>query len=308
MINIPKISILLITYNQEKLIGRAIDSILLQKEWVYEIIISDDCSTDNNWQVITQYTQKYPNLIKSYRNKTNLGIFENVESLYSKPTGDMVFWLAGDDTFCDGLFVNAIEIINQNDIDYKNELFCIYFDHKRIFTDGSSYIHSNKMILKNFNPISLSIRQLINNRAAGYSVNILKKMFPVRKDIGIYADGLIDIQLQMFATHNYYAPFVGNIYYVGIGVSVNTSSNDHYKSILQFYKELRCYVDLNPKDEYYLRFCEEKVLLFPLSWRRSTKTLLFYLKSINVQFGLRGLQFSKIFFISKRQIKSNVKI
>lgn len=298
--NIPKISIIVITYNQENLIGRALESILIQKEWVYEIIIGDDCSTDNNWDVIIQYTQKYPDLIKPYRNSTNLGIFENMESLYSKPTGDMVFWIAGDDTFCDGLFAKAIEIIFQKDIDYKNELFCIYFDHKRNYSDGSSYIYSNKMILKNYSPISLSIRRLINNNSIGFSVNIQKKMFPVRKDIGIYADGLIDIQIQMFSTHNYYAPFVGKIYYQGIGVSSKTYNVDHLKSMQQFRQELRSYVDFTPKDEYFMRFCEERALV-RISWKQSLKILIFYIKSIDIKLGLKGLQLSKIFFILNRK-------
>ncbi len=303
--NIPKISILIITYNQESVIERAINSILIQKEYVYEIIIGDDCSTDNNWNVITGIAQKYPNLIKPIRNKKNLGIFANMENLYSKPTGDAVFWLAGDDVFCDGLFARAINVVKQNNIDYKNELFCIYFDHKMIYSDGSSIVNSNKIIKKNFNPISLKIRQLICNRAACFSVNILKKMIPVRKDIGIYADGLQDIQMQMFATHSYYEPFIGNIYYVGIGVSRSISVVEHYESMSKLYEELRHFVKLTPKDDNYLRFCEERVLLYiSFSVKQLFKTLKFYLKGIDPNLGLQGFQIAKIIFTIKRSVKN----
>ena len=314
MNDIPKISILIITYNQENVIERALNSVLIQKEYVYEIIIGDDCSTDNNWNVISHIAQQYPDLIKPFRNVKNLGIFANMENLYSKPTGDMVFWLAGDDTFCDGLFARAITVVKQNNIDYKNELFCIYFDHKMIFSDGTSIIHSNKIIKENFNTVSLKIRQLISNRAACLSVNILKKMVPVRKDIGIYADGLQDIQIQLFSTHNYYDPFIGNIYYVGIGVSRKTTVIEHYESMSKFYQELRSFVKLTPKDDFYLKFCEERVLLhLSFSVKQFCKTFNYYIKGIDFKFGLKGLQLSKIFFVINRNVKkiitkSDVKI
>lgn len=303
--NIPKISILIITYNQQSVIERALNSILIQKEYVYEIIIGDDCSTDNNWDIINRIAQNYPDIIKPYRNEKNLGIFANMENLYSKPTGDMIFWLAGDDTFCDGLFERAINIVKENNIDYKNELFCIYFDHKMIYSDGSSIINSNKIIEKNLNPISLKIRQLISNRAACFSVNILKKMIPVRKDIGIYADGLQDIQLQMYATHSYYQPFIGNIYYVGIGVSRSKTVAEHYESMSKFYDELRHFVKLTKEDDYYLKFCEERVLLhISFSLKQLIKTFIYYIKGIDIGFGLEGFQFSKIYFTLKRSIKN----
>ena len=48
-----KINVLIITYNQEDLIKRAIDSILCQKEYgLNKIVVSDDCSSDNTWNVL----------------------------------------------------------------------------------------------------------------------------------------------------------------------------------------------------------------------------------------------------------------
>ncbi len=50
-----KLSILLITYNQEGFIKECIDSIILQaKPFEYEIIVADDCSIDNTLQIIEQ--------------------------------------------------------------------------------------------------------------------------------------------------------------------------------------------------------------------------------------------------------------
>ena len=53
------ISIFIVTYKQENLIGRAIESVLEQREWgLKSIVIGDDCSPDNNWQVIKEYQKK----------------------------------------------------------------------------------------------------------------------------------------------------------------------------------------------------------------------------------------------------------
>jgi len=306
--DIPKISVLVITYNQEDVIERALNSILIQKEFVYEIIIGDDYSTDNNWNVISTYASQHPEIIKPIRNEKNLGIFGNMENLYSIPTGDVIFWLAGDDTFCDGLFEKTIQTISEYKIDFKNELFCIYFDYKMMYADGSSFIHSNKLTQKNINLISLKIRQLISTRGTCYSVNVLKKFIPVRKDIGIYADGLQDIQLQMFATHSYYVPFVANIYFVGIGVSRNTSVVEHYESMSKFFEELRHFVKLTPNDDYYLRFCEERVLLYiSFSLKQLLKTFKYYILGVDLSLGLQGFQISKIFFTLKRNIKNKIR-
>ena len=62
---IPRISVLVITYKQQDIVGRTLDSLLAQKDYLYEICLSDDCSPDNTWQVLLNYQKQYPDLIKS---------------------------------------------------------------------------------------------------------------------------------------------------------------------------------------------------------------------------------------------------
>ena len=53
-----KISVLIVTYKQANVIGRNIESILQQKDYgLHEIVICDDCSPDNNWEVIQSYVR-----------------------------------------------------------------------------------------------------------------------------------------------------------------------------------------------------------------------------------------------------------
>ena len=49
--NIPKISVLVICYKQENVIRRAMDSLIAQKDYIYEICINDDKSPDKKWEI-----------------------------------------------------------------------------------------------------------------------------------------------------------------------------------------------------------------------------------------------------------------
>jgi glycosyltransferase involved in cell wall biosynthesis len=68
----PVVSICCLAYNMEKYIGDTIEGFLLQKvSFPIEIIIHDDCSTDNTANIIREYVDKYPELIKPIFQKKN---------------------------------------------------------------------------------------------------------------------------------------------------------------------------------------------------------------------------------------------
>ena len=70
----PKVSICIVTYNQQNFISDALSSALSQKtDFDYEIIVGDDNSTDNTKIIISEYQKKYPKIIKPvYNNTPNL--------------------------------------------------------------------------------------------------------------------------------------------------------------------------------------------------------------------------------------------
>ena len=86
----PRISVYVITYNQEDVIQRTMESLLSQKDYVYEICINDDCSQDRTFEILQEYERQYPNLIKPVQNKHNLGIFANLEAVWKRLTGDII--------------------------------------------------------------------------------------------------------------------------------------------------------------------------------------------------------------------------
>ena len=135
----------------------------------------------------------------------------------------------------------------------------MYFEYKTINPDGKEKVYKNKLVEK-YNPISLKIRQLICNRTTGVSRKVFEKYYMVRKDIGIMADGLIDIQTQIFSDKNYYFPFIGSVYYSGIGISSVTKIEGSIKSYIlsleQLKKELN---NISKEDMFWLDYLQSQL-------------------------------------------------
>ena len=69
-----KVSVCVVTYNQEKYIRKCLQSIIDQKaDFDFEIIIADDCSTDNTPTIIQEFYAKYPEIVKPIFREKNIG-------------------------------------------------------------------------------------------------------------------------------------------------------------------------------------------------------------------------------------------
>lgn len=100
-----KISVGVITYNQEMTIRQTLDSILAQKgDFDLELVIGEDCSTDNTRAICEEYIiHNTSYTIILLKNEHNLGIMANFARVMKACTGDYVGICAGDDYWCDDL-------------------------------------------------------------------------------------------------------------------------------------------------------------------------------------------------------------
>lgn len=97
-----KISVAIITYNQQDTIAQTLDSILCQQgDFDMEIVVGEDCSTDNTPAICSEYAKRYPNKIVLLQEGHNLGIMRNFANVISHCTGDLIGICAGDDYWCD---------------------------------------------------------------------------------------------------------------------------------------------------------------------------------------------------------------
>ena len=92
------VSIYMLTYFHEKYIRQAIESVLAQKtRYTYELVISDDFSQDGTREILKEYAEKYPDIIRVNLNEENIGIPKNIYKARSMCRGRYITALSGDD-------------------------------------------------------------------------------------------------------------------------------------------------------------------------------------------------------------------
>ncbi len=93
-----KVSVLITTYNHEKVIGQAIESALDQvTDFEYEIVIGEDGSTDRTRSICRMYQDRFPHRIRLLCREHNLGLMENFPQTFLECRGQYVACLDGDD-------------------------------------------------------------------------------------------------------------------------------------------------------------------------------------------------------------------
>jgi glycosyltransferase involved in cell wall biosynthesis len=92
----PLISVGIPTYNGGKKIPRALSSVLEQGYPNLEVIISDNCSTDNTMEVCVEMG-KNNRSIRYFRQPHNIGVMPNFEFVLSRASGDFFMWMSDDD-------------------------------------------------------------------------------------------------------------------------------------------------------------------------------------------------------------------
>jgi glycosyltransferase involved in cell wall biosynthesis len=98
----PKVSVAMITYNHEKFIGQAIESVLMQEtDFPVEIVIGEDGSTDNTRRVVQGYAEKHPGRIRLLAHGRNLGMNANLAATLAACRGEYIALLEGDDFWTD---------------------------------------------------------------------------------------------------------------------------------------------------------------------------------------------------------------
>ena len=304
---IPRISVLIVCYKQERLIKRAIESLLSQKDYIYEICVSDDCSPDGTWSVLQDYSQDHPGLFKLNRNEPNLGIFENIEKTWEMPTGDLVYRVAGDDECGEGWFKTVIDFIKTKGIDYKKELFCIYGDYECVYPNGDSFVFKNDAINTGIDPIRLSIRGIIGNRSACFSRKVLQKYEKVSQGRSYLPESAQDRQLQLFTGKSYYIPYVGNKYYTQIGVNIQFNAKrleerEYVEEYAKSFIESHGYV-FQKKDIEFFKYKTEKAKLYKdFSLKHRLIIWRLFWKSYDLSIGLKQIKPKRYLFALFRRL------
>lgn len=90
------VSIGMPVYNGERYIVEALDSLLAQDYENFELIISDNASTDRTQGICLEYTSR-DKRIRYYRNETNMGALWNFNRVFELSSGEYFMWASHDD-------------------------------------------------------------------------------------------------------------------------------------------------------------------------------------------------------------------
>ena len=137
MKNKPLVSVLMTVYNRDKYIAEAIESVINSTYQNWELIITDNCSTDNSFNIAKQY-EAQNDKIKLYLNETNLGQFPNRNRAATYAKGKYIKYLDSDDIiYPHGLetMVNAMEQFPEAGMGFSfysitDKKFPFYFNQK----------------------------------------------------------------------------------------------------------------------------------------------------------------------------------
>jgi glycosyltransferase involved in cell wall biosynthesis len=161
----------MLTYNHERFIRQALDSVLMQQvDFAYEVIIGEDCSTDQTRRIVEEYAQRYPAIIRPIYHTPNVGMGPNLQACLAAARGEYLAPLEGDDYWTD-----AHKLQKQVDFLAANPEYSMCF-HEVMVTnaDGShifgttrnedEYVFETLLASKRTVPMTCSL--LLRNRVA----------------------------------------------------------------------------------------------------------------------------------------------
>ena len=140
--NNPRVSIGLPVFNGEEYLEESLDSILAQTYTDFELIISDNASTDHTPRICLKYASK-DRRIRYYRNERNLGATRNYNRVFMLSRGKYFKWAADDDVLATNFLSRCVGVLDQDSsivlchsktglIDERNELVGTYDFKNRI--------------------------------------------------------------------------------------------------------------------------------------------------------------------------------
>ncbi|KAB7675545.1 glycosyltransferase family 2 protein [Plesiomonas shigelloides] len=211
-----KVSVCVVTYNQEKYIAECLQSLVDQiTDFPFEIIVGEDCSTDKTREIVLEFQNKYPNIIKPLLHMENVGPVKNVIATYKQAKGTYIAHMDGDDLALPGKLQVQADVLDEN-------TDCIICSHDvELLTFNGEFL---KRTFRKHEKVKNTIFDLYQRlpffvHSSKMFKNDLDEKFweqlhPQALDIEVHAQ-------QAKYGNIYHIDKVFGVYRVGVGVSVN---------------------------------------------------------------------------------------
>ena len=171
-----KISVLMGIYNCASTLPEAIESILAQTYTNWELILCDDCSADNTYQIAEEYKTRHPDKIVLLRNEQNSKLAFTLNHCLEAATGEFVARMDGDDISMPDRFEKQISFLQSHP-----DIVLVGTAMQRFSDDGSlgaiayceKYPDKDTPYKKGlvFNHATIMAYRFIYNELGGYTVS-----------------------------------------------------------------------------------------------------------------------------------------
>lgn len=267
------VSIVIPNYNYGHFIRETLESAVHQTYPNIEIIVVDDCSTDNSVEIITEYANTYKN-VSLYRNEANLGVVGNHNKAVSLSKGTYICVLSSDD-YLDphfveecvhkfwehpsaGMVVSAMHLV----------------DDKGNVTDAPNY-YGKSFICKGIYQCKVF---LMSNTFVPSQVLFRRKCIEDPEVGGAFtdfADTFIDTELwYRICLHYDFLYFDKRLCYYRSYIGSYSKSYNNLKGAMQYYLLRQRWLQLAKGNDYLQSFGEEAIRRTPLFCIRSIRQLL----------------------------------
>lgn len=109
----PKVSVCLPVYNGRRFLRAAIETVLAQTHTDFELLVADDCSTDDSLAVVEELAARDKRIIV-WKNPKNLGLFANYNACMERASGEYIKLFAQDDLFMPTTLESHLNIFEKN--------------------------------------------------------------------------------------------------------------------------------------------------------------------------------------------------
>lgn len=229
MITDIKFSVICPLYNHEKYVLKTINSILAQTYTNFEVIIIDDCSTDNSYNVAKEINDSR---VTIFKNNFNMGISNTLNNGIKKATGDWICILATDDMLREDHLSKVLECIF-----YSKNLSAVYSGYIAI-DEFDNNINQDYYIPTDKNNIIYDAYFSLFNELPAPGSCIKNNIF---KEIGFFNPGLIqtqdfDFNLKILLNYNIGINNNSTVFYRRFSDNRNISSSKNNQANIMYYE------------------------------------------------------------------------
>jgi glycosyltransferase involved in cell wall biosynthesis len=228
----PKVSVCVVTYNQEKYIRQCLQSIVDQEtDFDFEVIVSDDCSTDGTRAIVQELADRYPGVVKPIFHEKNMGAYKNFVFVHEQAIGEYIAHIDGDDYALPGKLQAQANILD------SNPNCNIVWHRMKIENTATKKLYDDLIDVKKFRKPELYRADLLEyGTISAHS----SKMYRATENTSISSDGdVLDYYLDVIQIGDGFAIVVDDflgVYRYGIGIAANSGKTKNlYLSHLKYF-------------------------------------------------------------------------